>query len=182
MGCRCRPLAQPVVTCKVCCFSPCCRQRLWGHPSSLLPPAEPGKTGLPPRPTASPPGTSLRKTAPSHACCNKKKSDRETVSEEGMKLPFPCTLNSEWRKQGDGRKEGRKVKWDCSAKFQPQVWGDLGGLGEIFYKSLWSLMSSGRERGSGWLLSGLWVLEQKQSDEQRWFSLFQISPPWLPLP
>lgn len=26
----------------------------------------------------------------------------------------------------------RKVKWDCSAKFQLQVWGDLGGLGEIF--------------------------------------------------
>lgn len=44
-------------------------------------------------------------------------------------------------------KEERKVKLDCSAKFQLKVLGKSLGPGGDFDKCLWSLTFSGRERG-----------------------------------
>lgn len=71
-GCRLPPpLAQPpLVTCKVCCFSPRCRQWLLGMPG--LPLASRGAwEDRPASPTHHLPASASEKTAQTHARCNK---------------------------------------------------------------------------------------------------------------
>lgn len=85
----------PVVTCKVCCFSPWCGLWLLGMlqlPSCL--------------PSPPPSSISLWKIAQTHAGCNKNQIWKLLVSKEkGMKLSYIWKPNSDWKGKRNGRKK-----------------------------------------------------------------------------